>query len=87
MKKKLVERTHNRNSFYKYMTAKTAEAILLSNRIRWSSPAYFNDPFDVPRELAFGLDPPDIMKALCERYIFLMNNQEEDISELSPHIR
>ena len=40
-------RRHDRQYFYKYVSAKTAQAILTTRTLRWSSPILFNDPFDV----------------------------------------
>jgi hypothetical protein len=36
--------------FFKYVTANTARTILENGTLRWSSPAMFNDPFDIRRE-------------------------------------
>jgi hypothetical protein len=33
--------------FYKYTTAKTARSILEKGTLQWSSPALFNDPFEL----------------------------------------
>ena len=48
----LVTRIHDREYFYKYMSASTAEVVLGNRTLRWSAPTEFNDPFDVPRELS-----------------------------------
>jgi hypothetical protein len=34
--------THNREHFYKYMTASAAKSVLQTRTLRWSSPALFN---------------------------------------------
>jgi hypothetical protein len=39
--------------FFKYYTADVAKIVLASTRVRWSSPALFNDPFDC----YFSLEP------------------------------
>jgi hypothetical protein len=39
-------KTHDREHFFKYATAGTAQAILGNLTIRWSSPLLFNDPYD-----------------------------------------
>jgi hypothetical protein len=39
------------------MPASTAKIVLQNKTLRWSSPVEFNDPFDVPRELAFDVTP------------------------------
>jgi hypothetical protein len=38
---------HDRHSFFKYTTSKTALAILTTGTLRWSAPYVFNDPFDL----------------------------------------
>src|SRR5687767_14020057 len=48
--------SHSRNSFYKYMSAGTAKTVLGNNTLRWSSPALFNDPFDVQFDLHIEYD-------------------------------
>jgi len=79
----LVEKTHNRSSFYKYMTADVAEVVLKNNTLRWSSPLLFNDPFDVPRELAYGIKPSQIKEAIINYYLTLFRNPPSDISSLN----
>lgn len=44
-------KTHDKDFFYKYVTAETAKAILKSGCVRWSSPRLFNDPFDIQFDL------------------------------------
>ncbi len=80
-------RKHDRQSFFKYMSAATARAVLASRALLWSSPVLFNDPFDVPRELSFGLAPADIVEALSARMADLIENPPEDTSELAPGVR
>ncbi|HDY8146028.1 DUF2971 domain-containing protein [Vibrio vulnificus] len=60
-------RMHDKRSFFKYMPASTAKIVLENKTLRWSSPIEFNDPFDVPRELAFGVSPKEIQRALVEK--------------------
>jgi hypothetical protein len=80
-------RSHDRQSFFKYMSAITANHILTSRSLRWSSPILFNDPFDVPRELSFGLMPKDIVEALSRRMIDLIDHPPDDTSTLEPNVR
>jgi hypothetical protein len=49
-------RKHNRDRFFKYMSATTAVKILTSSAVRYSSPVLFNDPFDVQSGLHFDFD-------------------------------
>lgn len=73
-------RRHNRSHFYKYMPAETALKVLNSARLRWSAPVCFNDPFDVPRDIAHGYDPKDITRAIGEVLNYYLDNPPEDLS-------
>lgn len=61
--------------------------VLANRTLRWSSPVLFNDPFDVPREMSFGLTPVDIVQALSCRMADLIENPPEDTSQLGPKVR
>lgn len=80
-------RTHDRQSFFKYMSSGTAKIVLDNQNLRWSSPLLFNDPFDVPREMSFGLTPTDIVQALSRRMADFVENPPEETSQLEPKIR
>jgi hypothetical protein len=80
-------RTHDRQSFYKYLTATTARKVLSSRALRWSSPTLFNDPFDVPRELSFGLAPGQILEACVQRMTEYIEQPPADTTELEPKVR
>jgi hypothetical protein len=80
-------RKHDRESFFKYMSAPTAVSVLKNRSLRWSSPILFNDPFDVPRELSFGIAPEDIVQALGRRMAELIEHPPEDTSQLEPKVR
>lgn len=69
------------------MSAPTASIVLTNRTLRWSSPVLFNDPFDVPREMAFGLTPKDIAEALLQRMTELIEHPPEDTSDLEPRVR
>ena len=47
----------------------------------------FNDPFDIPRELSFGVTPDEIVQALSKRMIWLIEYPPEDTSMLEPSLR
>lgn len=74
-------RLHNRQSFYKYMSANTARAVLTNCSLRWSSPVLFNDPFDVPRELSFGVQPDEVVRAAAQRIAQLIEEPPEETSQ------
>ncbi|HHT9144876.1 MAG TPA: hypothetical protein ACFYD4_04230 [Candidatus Wunengus sp. YC61] len=80
-------RLHERTSFFKYMPASTARLVLDNRTLRWSSPSLFNDPFDVPRELSFGITPAEIVEALARRFASLIEHPPEDTSDLEPKLR
>jgi hypothetical protein len=85
--KNSVKRKYNRNQFYKYMSAKTAKIVLINTTLRWSSPLEFNDPFDIPREILFGIDDSEITKAVSQYFIDLIKNPPEYISDFDPKIK
>ncbi len=82
-----LNRKHERMSFFKYMSSSTAEIVLTDCTLRWSSPVEFNDPFDVPRELAFDITPEEIQQALIDKLICLIESPPENTEILSPEIK
>jgi hypothetical protein len=80
-------RTHDRESFYKYVSVTTAGKVLSNRTLRWSSPTLFNDPFDVPRELSFGVTPEQILEAVVQRLTDCIEHPPADTSELHPGVR
>ena len=64
-------RRHDRQFFYKYMTAATARIVLCNRKLRWSSPAIFNDPFDVHPD-AVPFDSAELQQALLEEISSLL---------------
>lgn len=60
----------------------TALSVLRNHTLRWSSPTEFNDPFDVPRELAHDISPAEIGAAYCELLSKYIKNSGLDISHL-----
>jgi hypothetical protein len=80
----ITKSTHGKEFFYKYMSASTAGVVLRDQTLRWSAPTEFNDPFDVPRELAVNLSPSDITSAVLKRYIDLIKYPPDDLSSLNP---
>jgi len=69
------------------MPAATARIVLANRSLRWSSPILFNDPFDVPRELSFGLSPKSIVEAFPPLLADLINHPPEDTSELNAGVK
>ena len=80
-------RTHERQNFFKYMSAATASLVLTKRTLRWSSPVLFNDPFDVPREISFGYTPDDVFQAAACHVAALIEHPPEDPLQLQPKLR
>lgn len=80
-------RLHDRLRFYKYMSVATARAVLTNCTLRWSSPVLFNDPFDVPRELSFGITSDELVRASGRWMRRLIEDPPEDTKPLLPKIR
>lgn len=74
-------RRHDRSHFYKYMPADTALKVLASARLRWSSPVRFNDPFDVPRDIAHGFNSQDIARAIGHLMNGYLDSPPEDLTD------
>lgn len=83
----LNKRIHDQERFFKYTSIDGAICALTMRTLRWSSPLTFNDPFDVPRELSFGLTPEVLVKAFRLRLAELVRNPPDDTSQLEPEIR
>jgi hypothetical protein len=81
------KRAHDRTSFFKYMPSPTAKIVLGNSSLRWSSPVLFNDPFDVPREMSFGLTPEDIVRAISRRISKLIESPPENTADMEPQLQ
>jgi hypothetical protein len=71
------KKTHNRDYFYKYRSAKAAIEILGKLEVCCSSPTIFNDPFDTMIELRLGFDSADFQKLLWERYQHVIHSEPD----------
>ena len=80
-------RLHDRKSFIKYMSAQTATKVLQNSSLRWSSPLLFNDPFDVPRELSFGITADELHLAAERTLTKLLLSPPTDTSGFDPKLR
>lgn len=69
------------------MPASTARAVLETRSLRWSSPFLFNDPFDVPRQLSFGITPQQLVEAAARYIAQLIQHPPTDTTHLSPKLR
>lgn len=77
-------RRHQRQYFYKYVTAKVAKIVLATRKVRWSSPLLFNDPFDFTQELRLNFDEAQLNAALIERVASLMEDGDPSNSVKHP---
>src|SRR5262245_37846 len=65
-------RTHDRQFFFKYMSARVATIALTTRKLRWSSPLLFNDPFDVTQQLRVNFTPAELTTAVGEEMAALL---------------
>jgi len=72
--------THDRTCFYKYVTAKTAIAVLGSGTLRWALPKLFNDPFDVQFDLQVKYDRDQVVERALNNIIDLYMGRRHVIS-------
>jgi Protein of unknown function (DUF2971) len=60
-------RTPGKRSFFKYTTPETAISILERKTVKYSSPLYFNDPFDVQSGLHLNFDLNSLAEKTLDR--------------------
>ncbi len=80
-------RKHNRDSFYKYVSSNTAKKIRVNQTLRWSSPVEFNDPFDVPRELLYGVKASEIKREVNNYFAEIIKTPPENTNGLKPKVK
>lgn len=64
-------------AFFKYTTVDVAQKILSTQRLRWSSPLLFNDPFDCAFSLAPKFDIDAVKAKQSRRMAVLLTQLEE----------
>jgi hypothetical protein len=77
MLEQAVPRTHDRDCFYKYVTASTAEKILSAGCLQWSAPHLFNDPFDHQVSYRFLFSGDEAAQKLFERQMEIVFGERE----------
>lgn len=78
-------RTHNREHFFKYVTADTAEKILESGKLLWRAPHLFNDPFDHQVTYRFSFNGEEAARKLYEAQAkFIFGDDEPVIIQQKP---
>jgi len=70
---------HDKEYFYKYVTAETALIILQTHRLKYSSPIIFNDPFDTQTKVAFSFEMTEFMDAFIEEIYRLAHDENEPV--------
>ena len=80
-------RRHGRKTFFKYMPLKTAEIVLSTQKLRWSSPLNFNDPFDVPRKLFPDASPNAIREHMARDMLQIISNPPLDDADFCEEYR
>ncbi len=79
---------HDRDSFFKYMPISTANAVLRTQKLRWSSPRTLNDPFDVQFDLHVDFDLDGLTeKCLEENWRVLESEHYEPVGILGQLIQ
>jgi hypothetical protein len=72
--------SHDRKCFYKYMTAKTAKAVLGNGTLRWTLPKLFNDPFDVQFDPRVEYDKGRVVECALNNIVDLYMDRRHVIS-------
>jgi len=81
-------KTHDKNYFYKYVTADVAKIILNSLEVKCSSPLIFNDPFDSQIEIQHDINSKEelmdqMIGNICEKFKpMLLNKNPEEAKHL-----
>jgi len=76
---------HDKKYFYKYVTAETALLILQKRKLKYSSPAIFNDPFDTQTKVGFDFEESEFMEVFAdELYGFFHDEKEPTLTNAVP---
>lgn len=77
-------RTHDRQHFYKFMSIKTALAVLRTSSLRYSAPSRFNDPFDHQVSFSFPFTEQEFSAALIDEVCRIVYDDSVVITEPTP---
>lgn len=72
---------HNSEYFCKYVTAETALLILQNRTLKYSSPAIFNDPFDIQTRVDFDFGISEFMEAFIDELYRLVHAEKEPVGD------
>lgn len=79
------EKKHTRDFFFKYTSADTLKIILETEKIRYTNPKYFNDPFDVQSGLHLDIDFDKIEELIFNRIKdIVLSDHEPQLIENDP---
>ena len=76
-----MSRNHQRDYFYKYMSASTALSVLENSSLRWREPSQFNDPFDHQVKYIFPHTQDELATALAKEIEELVYDREPIFKE------
>ena len=69
-----MEKIHDKERFFKYVSPSTALKILERSAVRYSSPLIFNDPFDIQSGLHFPFDINTLPEKVSQRVKEIVNS-------------
>ena len=72
---------HDREYFYKFMTAETAKIVLRNSSLRWREPRQFNDPFDHQMSFSFPFAHEELMDYLISDIEKLVYDDDQIVLE------
>jgi hypothetical protein len=70
-----MEKVHDKERFFKYVSPSTALKILERSAVRYSSPLIFNDPFDIQSGLHFPFDINTLPERVLQRVTEIVNSE------------
>ena len=72
---------HDKEYFYKYLTAETALKILQNRTLKYSSPVTFNDPFDSQTRMDFDFEMSEFNYIFSDELYRLIHNEREPVGD------
>ena len=69
------------------MPASTAVIVLGNETLRWSAPTEFNDPYDVPSELAFDISSAELQEEISAYMTRAVQEPNEEIGHFLPDLQ
>ena len=72
---------HEKEYFYKYVTAETALKILQKRTLKYSSPVTFNDPFDSQNRIDFGFEMSEFNYVFADELYRLIHDEREPVGD------